>query len=71
MSVPKYVFDKDWADRDFLIPSDKSIRIKLRQELNRYSRTEVMFLQENKDIARMVRARLAALEAYDKALDYS
>jgi len=67
MPVPKIIFEDAWMKGNFLIPADKGVRIELRQQLETYSRTSIMFLPRNKGVLLMLRARIAAIDAYDTA----
>lgn len=66
--VPDYVFDKNWQETSFLIPSDEEIRAKLKQDLEYFSRYGVMLLPENQEARNVLLARVAAIDAYDAGL---
>lgn len=63
--VPEYIFSVAWLEGNFLIPSNKELRKELYRNLYTYSRYGVMFLPENNKVRMVLRARLAALEAYN------
>lgn len=66
--VPDYIFGEAWQEGNFLIPTDKSIRIELRQKLEGYSHYGVMELPENRKAKEILLARIAAIKAYDSEL---
>ncbi len=65
MTVPKRIFEDTWVKGNFLIPADKSVRTELRQQLENYSRAGVMFVPGNEEVRSILKARIAAIDAYD------
>ncbi len=63
--VPEFIFSKDWADGNFLVPSSKELRVELRLQLIEFSGYCIMWLTENKKLRNLLVRRIHALEAYD------
>jgi hypothetical protein len=67
MPVPKIIFEDTWLKGNFLIPADGRIRRELRKQLETYSRDGVMFIRGNEGVLSMLKARIAAIDAYGTA----
>lgn len=62
------VLNKEWQEANFDIPRNDEIRNELFKELQGYSHTGVMFLPQNKEAMKYLKARIAAIESHDNAL---
>ena len=65
MFVPKYVFENEIKDANFLIPANQILRSELRWCLWNWTHYGIMWLPENKKARDLLLARLAAIDAYD------
>lgn len=63
--VPEYVFDKVWQDANFSVPTNDEIRKDLREKLEGFTHYGVMHLSENQKAMDILKARVAAIDAYD------
>lgn len=66
--VPDFVFDKNWREGNFLIPSSPAIRKKLLEKLHDYPHHGITYMPENEATRAEIAARIAALEAYNVTL---
>lgn len=66
--VPKSLFEEPWLKGNFLIPADPLTRRELYHQLVGYARCGIMYLPQHKEALKVLKARIAALEAYDEVL---
>lgn len=66
--VPDFVFDKNWREGNFQIPSNSGLRKELLEKLQIYPHYGITYMPENDAARAEISARIAALEAYNAAL---
>lgn len=74
--VPDFIYDKDWQKASFLIPEDQTLRYEMHLRYQTWLRmgSTCMSFDEasNKGVRegarRALRARIAAIEAYDTVI---
>ena len=66
--VPRYIFE-EWGRGNFTIPVDAELRVELRKKLEGYLISEVVRLPQNRQVYKILRARVMALRAYDAECD--
>ena len=66
MFPSKCTFDTGLYDANFVIPTNQMIRCELRQKLEYWLHSGVMWNPENKKARTILLCQLAAVEAYDE-----
>lgn len=66
--VPDFVFDRNWREGNFHIPSNPGLRKELLEKLQVYPHYGITYMPENEAARAEIAARTAALEAYNATL---
>lgn len=64
------IFEKGRLDGNFLIPADRSIRSEMLHELRGHRCSGRAYMPGNEVVQRQLKARICAIEAYEKALGW-
>ena len=67
--IPAHILGEEWLKKSFYIPSDKDLRAALLDTFERYTHIGVIHMPQHAQTKKRLLACIAALEAYDAAMN--